>query len=33
MTGVLTKPIELTIIVPVLNEVKLLADFIEHLKQ
>lgn len=33
MTGVLTKPIELTIIVPVLNEVKLLADFIEQLKQ
>lgn len=33
MTGVLTKPIELTIIVPVLNEVKLIADFIEDLKQ
>lgn len=33
MTGALTKPIEFTIIVPVLNEVKLLADFIEQLKQ
>jgi len=33
MTGALTKPIELTIIVPVLNEVNLLAEFMSHIRQ
>ena len=33
MTGALTKPIKLSIIVPVLNEVNLLAEFMSHIRQ
>jgi len=33
MTGALTKPIELSLIVPVFNEIRLLPDFMESLQQ